>query len=101
MSRTIVAAAPTFAELHQLVHATLCAHDRLAEDQTLLRAALVRRRGKPCGMLFQIEGPRLLRAYAVWSGDEHRVLFYDSAGSRFAEVQLLEGPEPTEGSPIR
>lgn len=100
MSRATVASAPTLEDLQQLVHTTLCAHDRLDAEQAPLRRALIRRRGRPCGMVFQIEGPRLLRTYAVWSGDEHRVLFYDSAGLRFAEVLLSEGPESAEPAAV-
>ena len=45
-----------------------------------------------CGLFFQVEGPRLLKTYAVWAGDEHRILFYDSTGRRFQEVRLSESP---------
>jgi hypothetical protein len=37
-----------------------------------------------------------VRTYAVWAGDEDRVLFYDSAGQRFAETRLSEGPDARE-----
>jgi hypothetical protein len=33
---------------------------------------------------------------AVWAADEDRVLFYDSAGQRFAETRLSEGPDVRE-----
>jgi hypothetical protein len=88
-----VIAARTFDDLRRLVHGTLCQHDRLDPEQTPLRGALIRRSGKPCGIFFQVEGPRLLKSYAVWAAEEHRVLFYDSAGLRFAEVQLSEAPD--------
>ena len=52
------------------------------------------RQGKPCGIFFQVQGPRLLKTYAVWAGDENRILFYDSSGTRFAEVRLSEAPDP-------
>jgi hypothetical protein len=42
--------------------------------------------------MFHVEGPRLLKTSAVWAGDEHRILFYDSTGARFSEVTLSEGP---------
>jgi hypothetical protein len=45
-------------------------------------------------LYFQIEGPRLLRAYAVWAGDDHRIFFYDSTGARFADVRLSDEPDP-------
>ena len=56
--------------------------------------ALIVRRGKPCGLFFQAQGPRLLKTYAVWAGEENRVLFYDSTGERFAECRLSDAPDP-------
>ena len=52
------------------------------------------RRGKPCGLFFEVAGPRLLRTYAVWAGEENRILFYDTSGLRFGEVRLSEAPDP-------
>jgi hypothetical protein len=57
-----------------------------------LHESVVRRDGKPCGLFFHVEGPRLLKSYAVWAADERRVLFYDGAGARFAETMLKGGP---------
>ena len=87
---------PTFDQLRDYVRLTLCDRDRLDPGQTQLRQALIERRGRPCGLFFQIEGPRLLRTYAVWAGDEDRVLFYDSTGDRFAEARLCESPDPAK-----
>jgi hypothetical protein len=56
--------------------------------------AIVLRGGKPCGLFFQLQGPRLLKSYAVWAGEENRILFYDSNGLRFAETRLCESPDP-------
>lgn len=84
---------PTLDQLRNHVRQTLCERDRLDAEQASLRQALVKRRGKPCGLFFQVRGPRLLRTYAVWAGDEHRILFYDSTGERFAETRLSEDPD--------
>src|SRR5271170_770752 len=89
-----VATLPTLDELRQYVRRTLCAHDRLDPAYTPLFQGLITRAGKPCGLFFQVQGPRLLRAYAVWAGEENRILFYDSTGLRFAETKLCEGPDP-------
>jgi hypothetical protein len=86
----------TFTELRDYVRRTLCERDRLDVEQARLRQGLVRKRGKPCGLFFQVEGPRLLRTYAVWAGDEDRILFYDSTGERFAEARLCEAPDPAK-----
>jgi hypothetical protein len=89
-----VAALPTLDDLRQHVRQTLCSHDRLDPAHTPLHQGLIMRAGKPCGLFFQLQGPRLLRTYAVWAGEEDRILFYDSTGVRFAQTRLSEGPDP-------
>jgi hypothetical protein len=89
----VVAALPTFDELRQHVLETLCARDKLDPAQTPLTQSLIMRRGKPCGLFFQVKGPRLLNTYALWAGEENRILFYDSTGARFAECRLCEAPD--------
>src|SRR4051812_27444840 len=85
---------PTVDALCQHVHQTLCEHDQLDLAQTPLQKSLVQRRGQPCGLFFSVQGPRRVKGYAVWTGDENRILFYDSAGVRFAETRLMDGPDP-------
>jgi hypothetical protein len=89
-----VIALPSLEALRQHVLETLCAHDHLDPIQTPLFQAVVLRRGQPCGLFFQAQGPRLLKTYALWAGEECRVLFYDSTGERFAETQLSDAPDP-------
>ncbi len=89
-----VASLPTLESLRRHVLQTLCAHDNLDPNQTPLHEGLIKRRGRPCGLFFQAQGPRLLKTYAVWAGDEDRILFYDSSGVRFAEVRLSDAPDP-------
>jgi hypothetical protein len=84
---------PTLDDLRRHVLQLLCAHDNLEPSQTPLFQAVVTRRGKPCGLFFQAQGPRLLKTYALWAGDEDRILFYDSTGARFAEVRLSDAPD--------
>jgi hypothetical protein len=84
----------TLDELRKHVLQVLCTHDQLDPRQTPLHQALVVRSGKPCGLFFQAQGPRMLKTYAVWAGEEDRILFYDSTGARFAETRLTEGPDP-------
>ncbi len=38
----------------------------------------------------------MFKAYAAWTGQEHRVLFYDSGGQRFGEARLSEVPDLEE-----
>jgi hypothetical protein len=88
-----VVALPTPESLARFVLDMLCSHDRLDPAQTPMYQVTVTRHGRPCGLLFHVEGPRLLKTSAIWAGDEHRILFYDSSGARFGEVRLSEGPE--------
>ena len=81
-------------ELRAHVLHTLCERDRLDPECARLRQAPVRRGGRTCGLFFQVQGPRQLRTYALWAGEEHRILFYDSTGERFAETCLSDAPDP-------
>ena len=81
-------------ELRAHVLNVLCNHDQLDPAQTPLRQAVITRAGRPCGLFFQVQGPRLVKTYAVWAGEEDRILFYDSNSQRFAEVRLSEAPDP-------
>jgi hypothetical protein len=89
-----VVSLPTLAELRRHIHELLCQPDQLDPQQTPLQQAVITRRGRPCGLFFQVQGPRLLRNYAVWAGDENRILFYNSSGERIAEMRLSEAPDP-------
>jgi hypothetical protein len=64
---------PTLAKLRDHVLQRLCAHDRLDPNQTPLYQAVIRRSGKPCGLFFQVQGPRMLKTHAVWAGQENRI----------------------------
>lgn len=89
-----VASLPTFESLRAHVQSVLCEHDHLDPEQTPVQQSLITRSGRPCGLFFQVQGPRMVRAYAVWAGEEGRVLFYDAQGTRFAQTRLSEGPDP-------
>ncbi len=91
-----VVSLPTTKALRDYLHIRLCEHDHLDPAQTPLFQSLLHRRERLCGAVYHIEGPRHLRTSAIWAGEEHRILFYDSSGSRYAEVQLSESPEPRE-----
>jgi hypothetical protein len=87
-----VAAFTAVEELAGYVHAVLCEKDALDPAQAPLFRTPLRRGGRVCGVVFHVEGPRLLRTSAVWSGDDARIIFYDSSGLRFREVDLSESP---------
>jgi hypothetical protein len=88
-----VVSLPTLEELRGYVLKTLCAHDKLDPKQTPLLQGLVTRRGRACGLFFQAKGPRMLKTYALWAGEENRILFYDSTGARFGQTKLCEAPD--------
>jgi hypothetical protein len=85
---------PTMDALRAHVLHVLCRHDQLDPAQTPLRQAIITRSGRACGLFFQVHGPRLVKTYAVWAGEENRILFYDSTGNRFAQTRLVESPDP-------
>jgi len=87
---------PTLALLQDHVRSLLCSHDNLDPQSTPVHQAVITRAGRPCGLFFQVQGPRMVRTYAVWAGDEDRILFYDSTGQRFAETRLIDAPDPLE-----
>jgi len=89
-----VAALPTLLELRNHVLFILCRNDNLDPAQTPLHQALITRKGRPCGLFFQALGPRLLKNFAIWAGDENRILYYNSCGERVAETKLSEAPDP-------
>ena len=66
-------ALPTIDELRLHVHERLCARDHLDPVQTPLEQVLIVRAGKPCGLFFEVRGPRLQKTYALWAGEENRI----------------------------
>jgi hypothetical protein len=88
------AALPTLADLRKYVLTVLCRNDNLDPEQTPLQQAVITRQGKPCGLFFQVLGPRLLKNYAIWAGNEHRILYYNCTGERVAETRLSDAPDP-------
>ena len=89
-----VVSLPSLDELRDYVFRILCGHDQLDPTQTPRYEGLVKRRGQPCGLFFQVSGPRMLKNYALWAGDEDRIFYYDSTGVRFLQTRLSEAPDP-------
>jgi hypothetical protein len=86
----------TLDQLRVFVRDRLCEVDHIDPQQASLRQAVIRRCGRPCGLFFQVQGRQMLKTYAVWAGDEHRILFYDSKGERCDQVRLSDAPDPTK-----
>lgn len=91
-----VIALPNRSELRRFVRQVLSDHDRLDSAQCPFYEAIITRAGRVCGLAFELQGPRLMRSRAIWTADEHRILFYDTIGARFAEVHLSEEPDPAK-----
>lgn len=87
-----VIALPTQEALTGHIRKVLCERDSLDADQTPLFRTPLLKAGKPCGHVFHIEGPRLLKTSAVWAASADKIIFYDSTGTRFHEVRLSESP---------
>jgi hypothetical protein len=64
---------PTLDDLCAHVHKTLCDKNALDPNQSPLRRMVIKRRGRPCGLFFEVAGTRLMRNYAVWAGEENRM----------------------------
>lgn len=88
-----VVSLPALSDLRSFVRTTLCDYDRMLLDQVTLRQGEIRARGRTCGLFFQMNGPQRQRAYAVWTADEHRIIFYNAGGTRIAEAKLSESPD--------
>jgi hypothetical protein len=84
----------TIDELRRFVQQTLCEKHVLDPKQFPMEEAILTRAGRPCGLYFCQNGPRLLRAHAVWDGLRDVVAFYDASGARFNTVWLTNGPKP-------
>jgi hypothetical protein len=91
---------PTVELLLKHVHHVLCEKDHLDPEQTPLSHSLIIRRGKPCGLFVHVQGPRLLKNYAIWAGEENRILYYNCNGERIAETKLSEAPDPQALTPL-
>ncbi|HEY1188349.1 MAG TPA: hypothetical protein VGE74_11870 [Gemmata sp.] len=98
MSRAVVAFAAV-EDLAGYVHTVLCDRDALDPRQSPLVRTPLKRGARACGLVFHVEGPRLLRTSAVWSSDDSRIIFYDSSGVRFREVTLSENPALGDDKP--
>lgn len=85
---------PTLDQLRRHVRAVLCAHDQLDPDAAPVWESAIVRPGRACGLFFEVQGPRRTRSYAVWAGEEGKLIFYDGQGHAFARARLTEAPDP-------
>jgi hypothetical protein len=45
--------------------------------------------------MLQVRGPKNQLCHAIWAEAENRLLLYNTAGVRFAEIRLSEAPDLT------
>jgi len=77
-------------DLRRYVKRTLCEDNELEADAFPMTERFLVRAGKPCGLLFCLHGPRLVKFSAIWETQHNTVLFYGAAGQRSRKVQLTE-----------
>ena len=83
----------TFEELAHYVMDTLGRRGMLKSE---LSQEMIFRRGKNCGILFCLHGPRAVKLTAIWETEQNRVLFYGSCGRRMHCTVLARAPSLRE-----
>jgi hypothetical protein len=78
-------------DLKSYVYWTLCNDNQLLFGDHPTSEDILRRGSDICGMFFYLQGPRAVRLSAVWDRHGNRVLFYNSNGRRYREVELGNG----------
>jgi hypothetical protein len=76
-------------DLREYVNETLCDHYQLQCNAFRMTERVLRRRDRPCGIYFCLNGPRAVQFTAIWEAERNQVLFYGSAGERILKTQLL------------
>ena len=82
----------SLSDLREYVNQTLCSQYQLRIDAFQLTERILRRRNRPCGVMFCLHGPRAVQFTAIWETERNRVLFYSSTGERFQKTHLVEAP---------
>jgi len=78
-------------DLRNYVNNTICNHFQLNKGTYQLTERVLFRRGKPCGILFYLYGPRAVRFTAIWEMENNQVLFYNPNGERYLKTNFFEG----------
>jgi hypothetical protein len=68
----------------------VCAHESIDPIQSKVELRFLVKNEVRCALEIAVRGPRRMRPTALWSWGDTKVLYYDSAGKRWAE-DLLEG----------
>ena len=101
----VVACLPTFEELRAHVRHLLCEHDHLDAQQTPLFQQLLVRRGKPCGLRFEVQGPRRLRcsrpSYSCGCSRRRRASCSAPHPARAGPARIAVMKTQAGGNPVR
>lgn len=73
--------------LRNFVYEVLCQSNQLKPSCYPMTETPLFQRGNPCGILFCLHGPRLVKLTAVWDCATDQVVFYNAAGERYLSVQ--------------
>ena len=80
-------------DLRQYVHKMICHQNELELDVFDITERRLTRRGRPCGMLFCLHGPRSVKLTAIWETDRNTILFYGCTGERRLKIKLAASPD--------
>lgn len=75
-------------QLRALIHQKLCEKENLMEEEFHLFEMPLRKREKPCGVQFVLQGPRNVRLGGIWAFEHNTVYLYDARGIRYEKMQL-------------
>ena len=80
-------------DLRNFVYETLGSFYLLEINAYRMTERILMRAGRPCGILFCLDGPRKMKCTAIWETDRNTILFYGSCGRRLHKTQLVAAPE--------
>ena len=80
-------------DLRQYVHKMICHQNELEFDVFQITERMLTRRGRPCGILFCLHGPRSVKLTAIWETDRNTILFYGCTGERRLKIELSKSPQ--------
>jgi len=78
----------TLDDLRRFISHTICEYEQLEPAAYSMTEQRLEQAGKPCGRYFCLHGPRATKFSAIWASHQRTLLFYDSAGERFLQLNL-------------
>lgn len=87
-------------DLRTFISEMLCARENLVQEQFPITESLLRRGAEPCGLQFQLFGPRSIRLGAIWTADHNQIYFYAANGERYLKLTLKHRLSWQQPSPV-